>query len=110
MSFQADSIVALSTPPGRGGIGVIRISGPAALSILRRMTYPELVDPEPNYLTLRDVVDPFSREALDHALVCYFKAPHSFTGEDVVEFHCHGSPVLLRRNSFRSSRYPSARR
>jgi tRNA modification GTPase len=48
-------------------------------------------------MTLRDVVDPFSREALDHALVCYFKAPHSFTGEDVVEFHCHGSPVLLRR-------------
>ena len=97
MSFQEDSIVALSTPPGRGGIGVIRVSGPASLSILRRMTNPELVDPEPNYLTLRDVVDPFSREALDHALVCYFKAPHSFTGEDVVEFHCHGSPVLLRR-------------
>ena len=97
MSFEADSIVALSTPPGRGGIGVIRVSGPASLSILRRMTNPELVDPEPNYLTLRDVVDPFSREVLDHALVCFFKAPHSFTGEDVVEFHCHGSPVLLRR-------------
>lgn len=89
--------MALSTPPGRGGIGVIRVSGPASLSILGRMTNPELVAPEPNYLTLRDVVDPFSREALDHALVCYFKAPHSFTGEDVVEFHCHGSPVLLRR-------------
>lgn len=89
--------MALSTPPGRGGIGVIRVSGPASLSILRRMTNPGLLDPEPNYLTLRDVVDPFSREALDHALVCYFKAPHSFTGEDVVEFHCHGSPVLLRR-------------
>jgi len=97
MSFEEDSIVALSTPPGRGGIGVIRVSGPASLSILRRMTDPELVDPEPNYMTLRDVIDPFSREALDHALVCYFKAPHSFTGEDVVEFHCHGSPVLLRR-------------
>jgi len=97
MSFTEDSIVALSTPPGRGGIGVIRVSGPDALSILRRMTNPALVDPEPNYLTLRDVIDPFSSEALDHALVCYFKAPHSFTGEDVVEFHCHGSPVLLRR-------------
>lgn len=97
MSVPEDSIVALSTPPGRGGIGVIRVSGPDALSILRRMTSPELVDPEPNYLTLRDVIDPFSRETLDHALVCYFKAPHSFTGEDVVEFHCHGSPVLLRR-------------
>ena len=89
--------MALSTPPGRGGIGVIRVSGPASLSILRRMTNPELVDPEPNYMTLRDVIDPLSGETLDHALVCYFKAPHSFTGEDVVEFHCHGSPVLLRR-------------
>lgn len=97
MSLEEDSIVALSTPPGRGGIGVIRVSGPASLSILRRMTNPELVAPEPNYMTLRDVIDPVSREALDHALVCYFKAPHSFTGEDVVEFHCHGSPVLLRR-------------
>jgi tRNA modification GTPase len=97
MSFEEDSIVALSTPPGRGGIGVIRVSGPSSLSILRRMTDPELDDPEPNYMTLRDVIDPFSREALDHALVCYFKAPHSFTGEDVVEFHCHGSPILLRR-------------
>jgi len=97
MSFEEDSIVALSTPPGRGGIGVIRVSGPGSLTILRRMTNPNLVDPEPNYMTLRDVIDPVSREILDHALVCYFKAPHSFTGEDVVEFHCHGSPVLLRR-------------
>ena len=97
MTFSEDSIVALSTPPGRGGIGVIRVSGPASLSILRRMTSPELVTPKPNYMTLRDVIDPFSRETLDHALVCYFKAPHSFTGENIVEFHCHGSPVLLRR-------------
>ena len=95
---STDSIVALSTPPGRGGIGVIRVSGPDALSALRRMTggEPE-TEPQPNYMNLRAVVDPFSGETLDQALVCYFKAPHSFTGEDVVEFHCHGSPVLLRR-------------
>jgi tRNA modification GTPase len=53
--------------------------------------------PKPNYMTLRAIVDPFNRETLDQALVCFFKAPHSFTGDDVVEFHCHGSPVLLRR-------------
>ena len=98
MSSAGDSIVALSTPLGRGGIGVIRISGPDALSILRRMTSDYSADePKPNYMTLRSIIDPLTGETLDQALVCFFKAPHSFTGEDVVEFHCHGSPVLLRR-------------
>jgi len=97
MSFSGDSIVALSTPLGRGGIGIIRVSGPGALTILKQMTAGERADPEPNYLILRTIIDPFSEEKVDQALVCFFKAPHSFTGEDVVEFHCHGSPVLLRR-------------
>ena len=97
MSFATDSIVALSTPPGRGGIGVIRVSGPDALSFLRKLTGNESCDPRPNCLTLHPLIDPFSGEVLDQALTCFFKAPHSFTGEDVVEFHCHGSPVLLRR-------------
>lgn len=98
MTLSGDSIIALSTPLGRGGIGVIRISGPDALSVLRRMTVNDVDDePKPNYMTLRTVIDPFTSEKLDQALVCFFRAPHSFTGEDVVEFHCHGSPVLLRR-------------
>ena len=97
MSFATDSIVALSTPPGRGGIGVIRVSGPDALSLLRRITADESCHPQPNCMTLRALIDPFSGDVLDQALTCFFKAPHSFTGEDVVEFHCHGSPVLLRR-------------
>jgi tRNA U34 5-carboxymethylaminomethyl modifying GTPase MnmE/TrmE len=42
------------------------------------------------------LIDPATGELLDQGLVCYFKAPHSFTGEDVVELHCHGSPILLR--------------
>lgn len=97
MSFESDSIVALSTPLGRSGIGVIRVSGPDSLFIFRQLTNDEVSNPEPNYMSLRNLIDPFSGETLDQALVCYFKAPHSFTGEDVVEFHCHGSPVLLRR-------------
>lgn len=96
MALPNDSIVALSTPPGRSGIGVIRISGPTSLTILRKLTDDESFDPQPNLLTLRNIVDPFSRETVDEALVCFFRAPHSFTGEDVVELHCHGSPVLLR--------------
>ena len=97
MTHSGDSIIALSTPLGRSGIGVIRVSGPDSLRVLRRMTRNSQDEPEPNYLTLRGLSDPFNGEALDQALVCFFKAPHSFTGEDVVEFHCHGSPVLLRR-------------
>src|SRR6476660_5587288 len=98
MTSSVDSIVALSTPPGRGGIGVIRVSGSDALTILRRMTGDDSRnEPEPNYLALRAIIDPLNGGTLDQALVCFFKAPHSFTGEDVVEFHCHGSPVLLRR-------------
>ena len=98
MTLSGDSIVALSTPPGRGGIGVIRISGCDALPIMRRITGDDSAEePQPKYMTLRSIVDPLTHETLDQALVCFFKAPHSFTGEDVVEFHCHGSPVLLRR-------------
>src|SRR5439155_27246055 len=94
--FQTDSIVALSTPPGRSGIGVIRISGPDAIDILRQLTDSPTFNPEPNLLTLKKIVNPFSGEILDQALVCLFKGPHSFTGEDVLELHCHGSPIVLR--------------
>lgn len=96
MVFETDSIVALSTPPGRSGIGVIRISGPASLNILRTLIGSASFTPPPNFLTLQKIIDPFTADVLDQALVCFFKAPHSFTGEDVVELHCHGSPVVLR--------------
>ena len=91
-----DTIVALATPPGRSGIGVIRLSGPASLRILRSLSTRDEFEPTPNLLTLRNLINPSTNVILDQALVCYFKAPHSFTGEDVVELHCHGSPVLLR--------------
>ena len=91
-----DTIVALATPPGRSGIGVIRLSGPAALRILRKLVVCGDFNPAPNVLTLRNLIDPTTNAILDQALVCYFQAPNSFTGEDVVELHCHGSPVLLR--------------
>ncbi|MFN2577205.1 MAG: tRNA uridine-5-carboxymethylaminomethyl(34) synthesis GTPase MnmE [Pyrinomonadaceae bacterium] len=91
-----DTIVALATPPGRGGIGVIRLSGPASLQMLRKLVTSDDFHAEPNVLNLRSLIDPATNETLDQALVCYFKAPYSFTGEDVVELHCHGSPILLR--------------
>jgi tRNA modification GTPase len=91
-----DTIVALSTPSGRGGIGVIRISGDDSLKILRSVILAKSYNPTPHVLSLKSLIDPHSGETLDEALVCFFKGPHSFTGEDVVELHCHGSPVLLR--------------
>jgi tRNA modification GTPase len=90
-----DTIVALSTPPGRSGIGVIRLSGPASLDYTRSLLRSSDFTPEPNRVTLKTLRDPDSGEALDQSLVTYFKSPHSFTGEDVIELSCHGSPVLL---------------
>jgi tRNA modification GTPase len=96
VALQTDSIVALSTPPGRSGIGIVRISGPDSLSILQTLVAPKSFWPQPNLLSLKTLNDPSTGQTLDQALICFFKAPHSFTGEDVVEMHCHGSPVLLR--------------
>lgn len=92
---KKDTIVALSTPPGRSGIGVIRLSGDDALAYTRTLLQDEHFSPEPNRVALRKIFDPESRELLDRALITYFKAPHSFTGEEITELNCHGSPVLL---------------
>jgi tRNA modification GTPase len=94
---STETIVALSTPPGRSGIGVVRLSGTRSLEITRSLLHDEQFTPEPNQARLQTIYDLESNDALDRALVTYFKAPHSFTGEDVVELSCHGSPILLRR-------------
>lgn len=94
---STDTIVALSTPPGRSGIGVIRLSGERSLDIARALVKNDQFTPEPNHARLQTIYDLESDEALDRALITYFRSPHSFTGEDVVELSCHGSPVLLRR-------------
>ncbi|HEX8845733.1 MAG TPA: tRNA uridine-5-carboxymethylaminomethyl(34) synthesis GTPase MnmE [Pyrinomonadaceae bacterium] len=91
-----DTIVALATPPGRSGIGVIRLSGSRSLEISRHLIQDENFVPAPNRATLKKLSDPITGEILDYALLTYFKSPHSFTGEDIVELSCHGSPVLLR--------------
>jgi tRNA modification GTPase len=94
---MADTIVALATPTGRSGIGVVRLSGPQSLAITRKLTGDEQFDPQPRTVHLKKLVEPFTGEAIDEAVITYFKAPHSFTGEDVIEISCHGSPVLLRQ-------------
>ena len=90
-----DTIVALSTPPGRSGIGVIRLSGESSLDLLKLLVRDQDFAPEPNRVVLKGIYVPDRSQLLDRALITYFKSPHSFTGEDVVELSCHGSPPLL---------------
>ncbi|MCP9494651.1 MAG: tRNA uridine-5-carboxymethylaminomethyl(34) synthesis GTPase MnmE [Pyrinomonadaceae bacterium MAG19_C2-C3] len=90
-----DTIVAVSTPPGRGGIGVIRISGENSVSLARCLfaqTDSSLVHAR---ASLRNLYHPREKFLIDQAVVTYFQSPQSFTGEDVVELSCHGSPVVL---------------
>lgn len=94
---MSQTIVALATPTGRSGIGVIRLSGDGSLGILAKLTGDIAVSLNPRKAILCSLADPSSGETLDEAIVTYFKAPHSFTGEDVIEISCHGSPVLLRQ-------------
>ena len=91
-----DTIVALATPIGRSGIGVIRLSGDASLNITRTLVRDEAFSPEPRVANLVEIYDEAGTDPIDQSLVTYFHAPHSFTGEDVVEISCHGSPILLR--------------
>jgi tRNA modification GTPase len=90
-----DTIVALSTPTGRSGIGVIRLSGERALDYVRSLLNDPHFTPDSHRVVLRKIFDPQTHELLDRAIITYFKAPQSFTGEDIVELSCHGSPVLL---------------
>ena len=93
MFSTADTIVAIATPPGRGGIGVVRVSGPDArviVSSLRGLDEPF----EPRRATFCRIRS-FDR-SIDHAVVTFFPGPHSYTGDDVVEISAHGSPVILR--------------
>ena len=103
-SQDGDTIYALSTPPGRGAIAIIRISGPACVEIYRRLC-PSRPLPKPRYATLRTLYDP--RDASDGsqnapsildsgALVLYFPAPSTVTGEDVLELHVHGGPAIVK--------------
>lgn len=92
-----NTIVALITPAGRSGIGVIRLSGNSSLEILRKLTADENFNPEPRRAILKKIYEPETKMLIDEAVITYFRAPHSFTGEDVVEISLHGSPIVLRQ-------------
>jgi tRNA modification GTPase len=99
-----DTIVAISTPPGRGGIGIVRLSGPGALSLAEALLQLKhsLTAPEAHArATFARILDPTSLDGIepartiDDCLVTPFHAPHSYTGDTLVEIAAHGSPVIL---------------
>lgn len=92
--FHEDTIVAISTPPGRGGIGIVRLSGPEARSIAEPML--RLRSPlAAAQARFAEVIDDETGEVMDEAVVTFFKGPNSYTSEDVMEIAAHGSPVVL---------------
>ena len=102
-----DTIVAIATPPGRGGIGVIRLAGPEAkkiaLPMLRlkhdldpgRAVFGELVEPADADVKTGFQLDQGSTARIDEVVVTYFAKPHSYTTDDIIEISAHGSPVIL---------------
>ena len=92
-----NTIVALATPLGRSGIGVIRLSGQDSLKIVRTLVRDEKFSPEPRFAILKKFYDLETADIVDEAIITYFQSPQSFTGEDVLEISCHGSPVILRQ-------------
>src|SRR5271165_4301970 len=95
--YLDDTIVAIATPSGRGGIGVVRLSGADARKIARPMLrLAHGKDLEVGHAHFGELIDPVTGERLDEVVVTFFAKPHSYTADDVVEISCHGSPVVLR--------------
>ena len=92
LPLPQDPIVAIATAPGRGGVGIVRVSGHDLAALIEALTGRSLTPRLAHYTTLRDG----HGEAIDQGLAIHFPAPHSYTGEDVLELQAHGGPVLLQ--------------
>jgi tRNA modification GTPase len=104
--FRRDTIVALATAPLPAGVAVVRLSGPEALAAARQLM-PKLREAKAREMVFGALVH--EGETLDHALGVYFKNPHSFTGEDVVELHCHGGRAVVQSVIAALQKHPHVR-
>jgi len=95
-----DTIVAVATPPGRGGIGVVRLAGPEARAIagpmLRLASKVGGHELAPGRASFGELIDPATGERIDEVVATYFAKPHSYTTDDIVEISAHGAPVVLQ--------------
>ena len=97
-TIMEETIAAIATAYGEGGIGIVRISGPEAFAILSKVFQQTgSADIRARRVTYGKVIDRETGNTIDEALAIYMKAPASYTGEDVVELQCHGSVVSLRK-------------
>ena len=94
--MHEETIAAISTPPGMGGIAVVRISGPLAEEMAHRLFRPKrpIRFLQNHHLYHGDIVHPDTGSVLDEGMICLMRGPHSYTGEDVLEIHCHGGVLL----------------
>ena len=92
LSRHSDPIAAIATAPGRGGVGIVRISGKALAPLVELLCGRALKPREATYLPFRDA----DGQPIDQGLALHFPAPHSYTGEDVLELQAHGGPVVLQ--------------
>ena len=100
MQTEFDTIAAISTAPGEGAIGIVRISGEEAISIadsVYRLKEKRLVEQPSHTIHYGHIVDPDSHEVIDEVMVTVLRAPKTFTREDVVEINCHGGIVAINR-------------
>ncbi len=94
-----DTIAAIATPRGSGAIGIIRVSGPDSTSIVENLLVRDSSSPfppAPRKMTLAKIIDPSNGASIDRAMIAFFKAPDSYTGEDVIEIFCHGGILITR--------------
>ena len=98
MDLMDDTIAAIATPVGMGGIGIIRLSGPGSVEIATRLFRPHHASPPftSHHLYHGEIVDPHTGEVIDEALLSFMAKPQSYTREDVVELNCHGGYLVLR--------------
>lgn len=96
MMMSTDTIAAVSTPPGHGAIGIVRMSGPAAVSIAKQLFKGER-DWQSHRAYYGAFCEPVTEQVLDYGLLLFMQNPKSFTGEDLVELHCHGGHYLVER-------------
>ena len=95
MLLDNDTIAAIATPAGKGGVGIIRLSGINALTIAKNIHFSEMKIRYAHFCNFYKKQKKDDENLLDQGIAIYFKAPHSFTGEDVVELQAHGGPVIL---------------
>ena len=92
LSQRNDPIIALATPPGRGAVGIVRLSGKHLLNFAQKLTHRQLTPRVAQLVTIKDQLG----DSLDQVLAIFFPAPHSYTGEDVLELQGHGGAVVLQ--------------